>query len=108
MENTVKFKYAFDEKYDPEYVNGVLGGLNPNWELVMNFFMDRMQVPYEQEIEVLPDGSLNNEVVSQRPEKSDIRRVIKNGVIMNTTTALSIYSWMKQRLIEMGVDENDL
>lgn len=108
MSNTVRFKYVFDEEYDPEYVNGVLGGINPSGELVMNFFMDRSPVPYLQEMAVMPDGSLSNKVVAQEPEKADIRRVVKNGVIMNASTALTIYQWMKQRLIEMGVDENEL
>ena len=108
--NEVKFKYYFDDSYDPEYVNGTYGGPTPNGELVMHFFMDRFPIPYEVTQGLSSEGTpdINKVMVYPDQEEALIRRTIKTGIIMSPDTAISIYKWLKDRLCEMGVEENDL
>ena len=105
---TIKFKYIFDDDYEPEYINGVHGEINPCGELSMHFFMDRRPLPYELKQGLREDGTLNNEEMETSPSDPVVRRVVKAGVIMSPQTALSIYNWLKDRLVEMGVDNNDI
>ncbi len=109
MDNqTVKFKYIFNDDYDPEYINGAFGGLNTTGELVVNFYMDRIPIPYEVKQMINDDGTLNEEVEVTKPDEMKIRRVVKNGVVMNKDTAVSVYLWLKNQLKEMGVDDDEL
>lgn len=112
MENReIKFKYVFDDDYEPEYVTGAFGGVMPGGDLVVNFFLERLPIPYETKQAIDENGILDPNLTVVNPEPSDynkIRRTVKNGIILNTQTALSIYRWMKDKLSEMGVDESEL
>ncbi len=41
INNSFKFKYVFDDDYNPKYVNGAFGGVNPQGEINLNFYMER-------------------------------------------------------------------
>ena len=106
----VTFKYYFDKDYDPEYVNGAYGGQTPNGELVIHFFMDRYPMPYEVTQGLTEDGLLDDNNIQFVPalENAKIRRVVKTGVVMSKDTALNIYNWLALRLMEMGVEKDEL
>ena len=106
--NEIIFKYIFPEDYEPEYVNGTFVTIGSSDELIMNFFMDRPPMPYEQRFTVKDDGSLGNagEVIS--PKHFKMRRNVKTGIVVSKDTALSIYHWLRDQLIEMGVEKDDL
>ena len=104
----VVYKYIIPEDYEPEYINGIYGGLSPNGELVLNFFMDRFPIPLEARHAINEIGQVDNKTIQENNEDIKIRRVIKQGVMMSPNTAVSIYHWLKERLIEMGVNEDDL
>ncbi len=106
----MKAKYSFDDGYDPEYATGVLGGVLPSGELVVNFYLERMPIPYETEQEISDEGKISTDLVVTEgdPARLNVRRSIKSGVILSKNTTLSVYRWMRERLIEMGVGENEL
>lgn len=107
--NEVKFKYYFDDDYDPEYVNGAYGGQTPNGELVIHFFMDRFPIPYEITQGFTEDGALDENNIQIVPSiDSKVRRRVKTGVIMSPDTAHGIYNWLKMRLKEMGFTDDEL
>ena len=108
QQNSIKFKYAFADDYEPEYINGVHGGVSPNGELVVHFFMDRATIPNVITQAIREDGTLDGKDIQPEPSEPMIRRTIKSGIVMSPSTALSVYQWLKQRLGEMGVDDNDL
>lgn len=96
---TVKFKYHFDEDYNPVYINGAQGGINPNGEIIANFYLERFPLPYKQEQEINENGSFGN-VISSEPADLDksMLRFVKTGVIMNLQTAKSIHKWLGQHI----------
>lgn len=102
------FNYVFDDDYDPEYINGAFGGLNTCGELVMHFYFERHPLPYEERSEIDEEGRLTGDSNVTDPAEFKIRRVVKAGVVINKETALSLYNWMKERLEEMGVEDDDL
>lgn len=106
----VTFKYYFDKDYDPEYINGAYGGQTPNGELVIHFYMERFPIPYEVTQGLTDEGLLDEDNLEFVPaqDTAKIRRVVKNGVIMSRENAINVYQWLKMRLMEMGVDEDEL
>ena len=57
---------------------------------------------------VRESGRLVGELNVTDPAEFKIRRAVKTGVILNKETALSFYDWMRERLQEMGVEDDDL
>lgn len=96
MDNqTLKFKYIFSDDYNPVYVNGAQGGINPQGEIVANFYLERLALPVSQTQEITPDGRLGG-VVSSEPAdlNRSFVRFIKNGVVMNLQAAKNIHLWL--------------
>ena len=102
----IKFKYIFDDDYQPKFTNGVYGGLNPTGELIAHFYFERFPLPYETEMEIYEDGSANEEVI--KPKEYKHLRRIHSGVIMEKDTALTMYKWLGEALREMGVSDDEL
>ena len=98
-QKTIKFKYIFDENYNPVYVNGAQGGITPQGEIVANFYLERLALPNAQTQEVKADGTLG-EAISSEPEdlNNSFVRFIKNGVVMNLQTAISISNWLNKHI----------
>ena len=92
---SLKFKYIFSEDYNPIYVNGAHGGINPQGEIVANFYLERLALPDSQTQEINPNGRLGNVIGSEPTDLNrSFVRFVKNGVIMNLQTAKSIYAWL--------------
>ncbi|MGI6756784.1 MAG: hypothetical protein ACOX32_02570 [Bacteroidaceae bacterium] len=96
---TIKFKYIFDDSYNPIYINGAQGGINPHGEIISNFYLERLALPNSQTQELNAEGVPGNIIDS---EPSDLNqsfvRVIKVGVIMNLQTAKSIHTWLGEHI----------
>lgn len=92
---SLKFKYIFSDDYNPVYVNGAQGGINPQGEIVANFYLERLALPTSQTQELNPEGRLGNVVASEPADlNNSFVRFVENGIIMNLETAKSIHSWL--------------
>lgn len=105
---SIKFKYLFDKDYQPQYTNGVYGGLNPNGELIMNFYFERFPLPYEAEVLVDEAGRLVDSEQIVSPEYPKFLRNVHSGIVMDKEVALSVYKWMHDHLLQMGVSSDEL
>jgi hypothetical protein len=100
---SIKCKYIFKDSYNPVYVNGAQGGINPQGEIIINFYLERFALPNSQTFEI-SDGSLNaaREVDSDPKDlKNSFIRYIENGVIMNYQTAKEIHRWLGNHLSKL-------
>jgi hypothetical protein len=97
---TIKCKYIFEKNYNPKYVNGAQGGINPSGEIVINFYLERTALPISQTYELSEDESQTAQEVSSEPDdlKESFVRVIENGIIMNYKTAKEIHHWLGQHI----------
>lgn len=92
----IKCKYIFNNDYNPIYINGAQGGINPQGDIIVNFYLERNALPLSQIYEI-KEGYDNtvNEVESEPPDlKNSFVRVIENGIIMNYQTAKEIHKWL--------------
>lgn len=101
---TLKFKYKFSEEYNPVYANGAFGGVTPNGELVVNFYLERHAIPKSQTMALAPDGKLGEEIEREPDDhKSSMVRYVGPGVVLSPLAAAQIYSFIGQHLKSMGV-----
>ena len=100
--NEIKFKYVYADNYNPAYINGAHGGLTPRGELVVNFYLERLDLPSSITHELLPNGALGSEV-SQEPAdtKNSLVRFIESGIVLSYENARIIHGWLGERIKEM-------
>jgi hypothetical protein len=98
INNSFKFKYVFDDDYNPKYVNGAFGGVNPQGEINLNFYMERFAIPKKEQVEIDSQSNITN--VTHEPEDVDSRfiRFIQCGITMNRERAQEIYEFLGQLL----------
>lgn len=103
----IKFKYLFDKNYDPDYVNGIYGGINPTGELVIHFFLERIPLPYEESVNLDAGGEAFGETFVVAPDEYKFIRSIKSGVVLNKNTAKTLLDWLQTVIPEMEDGENN-
>jgi hypothetical protein len=92
--NSIKFKYIFEDNYNPEYINGAYGGITPKGEIVINFFFERHGLPKSETIS-LTDGQLGSEIEREPVDhKQSMVRVVKNGIILSLKNAKTINDFL--------------
>lgn len=93
----VNFKYIFPDDYNPQYANGVHGGVTTQGEIALNFFVERHPLPFEETFSLNADGSLGNNLV-RSPEVQDgtlmVVRFISSGVILNREAAMRVHEFL--------------
>ncbi len=98
-EGEVKFKYIFNDDYNPVYVNGAHGGVNSQGEIIVNFYLERMGLPNSQTNAITSEGKLGDVIASDPKDLNQSHiRFIRNGIIMNLQTAITIHNWLGQHI----------
>lgn len=101
MSNEIKFKYIFEEDYNPKYVNGAFGGVSPLGEIIVNFYLERIPLPYE-DIHELNDNGQIGIMKERKPEDFNtiMIRYIQSGIVLSLEQAKSIHSWLGNNIKE--------
>ena len=94
----VKFIYNKPENYNPQFINGVIGGLTTRGEIILNFFFEHSDIPKEETNIINADGFPERKV--PRAEIPEVLRDIKVGIIVSPSIAGSIYEFLKSVLTE--------
>lgn len=102
----VNFKYKFDDNYNPLYINGAYGGINPRGEIIANFYFERNPLPYEEKRHIDEAGEFVGEIETNPKEhETNVVRYVSAGVVMNLDSAKAIHQWLGQH-IEQFEQEN--
>jgi hypothetical protein len=91
----IKFKYIFQDDYNPKYVNGAFGGISPQGEIVLNFYLERVALPRSQTYSV-KEGLALSEISEQREpgdHESSVVRFVENGIVLDLAHAEDIHRW---------------
>jgi len=103
---TVRFKYVFAEDYNPIYANGAWGGINPDGEIVINFYLQRLALPDSVTHSVGPEGRVGAQM-KQEPEsqKHTFVRYVTNGVVLDLKHAKTIRDWLDKHIADAEARE---
>ena len=101
----VLVKYLFADDYAPAYANGAWGGMTPQGEICVHFFLDRAPLPNTEQYEVEGD-SLKGPLVTApaHPDMAAVAvRQIVAGITMSPKTARALVEFLQARLGEMEI-----
>ncbi len=111
-DNKIRFKYVFDDKYDPVYISGAMGGITPKREVVVNFFFERHPIPYSETYSLDNVGVIGQRIDAKPSVKEDMFqfiRTIKSGVILNLKTAKELREFLDHHIALLEeLEQNDL
>jgi len=109
--NKIISKYIFKDDYNPKYINGAFGGIGPQGEFIVNFYLERVALPNSQTFEI-QEGNVFSEIESERKpadHEQSLVRVVENGIIMDYQHAKEIHRWLGEHLktFEQNVLKNE-
>ena len=90
------FKYVIPDHITDNYVNGVFGGTTPREEIHMHFFSERNPIPKAFTLESTQKDNIPKEI--EVIKGGDVVRLIQASIIMDINTAVSIRSWLDDRI----------
>ena len=85
----IRYEYEQDPETRLQYTHGVWGGINPQGEIEISFYLESDKMPPYSERIIAPDGSFGHEIAPYNDEERTITRHIHSRVVMNYHTARS-------------------
>lgn len=102
----VRYEYQQDAESRLNYAHGVWGGINPQGEIEINFYLESDKIPPYSERLVAPDGSFGHEIAPY--DNGDMRvitRRIHSRVLLNYHTARAVLEWLEDKVEALEVEE---
>ncbi len=101
------FEYVTGPDYREFYVNGARGGIQSAYHLRMEFYVEKLRMPFTKEkLEVLPDGT-QRRVPLDGEDKKVVEREFKVGIMMPFYAVKELFRWLSQRLPEIEAIEKE-
>ena len=101
----IRYEYEHDPKARLNYAHGVWGGINPQGEIEVNFYMESDKLPPYSERLVAPDGSFGHEMAPFDEDVRVITRHVHTRVVLNYHTARSILEWLEDKVETLEMEE---
>jgi hypothetical protein len=101
----IRYEYLQEPNARLHYAHGVWGGINPQGEIEVNFYLESDAMPAYSERLVAPDGSFGHEIVPQDDEVRIVSRTIHSRVLLNYHTARAVLEWLEDKLDMLDMEE---
>ena len=101
----IRYEYEHDPQARLHYAHGVWGGINPQGEIEINFYVEGDKMPSFSERMVAPDGSFGHEMA---PGEADVRTIVRHvhsKVIVNYQTARALLEWLEDKVEALDAEE---
>jgi hypothetical protein len=101
----IRYEYLQDPDVRIRYAHGVWGGINPQGEVEVNFYLESDKMPSYSERLVAPDGSFGHEMAPPDAEVRTVTRTIHSRVILNYHTARAVLEWLEDKLDMLAMED---
>jgi hypothetical protein len=101
----IRYEYQQDADARVQYAHGVWGGINPQGEVEVNFYLESDKIPPYSERLVAPDGSFGHEIAPYDAEVRTVVRTIHSRVILNYHTARAVLEWLEDKLDMLAMED---
>ena len=101
----IRYEYLQDPDTRIRYAHGVWGGINPQGEIEVNFYLESDKMPQYSERLVAPDGSFGHEMAPHDAELRTVTRTIHSRVILNYHTARAVLEWLEDKLDMLEMED---
>lgn len=102
----VRYEYSQDPDCRLQYAHGVWGGINPQSEIEVNFYVESDKLPMFSQRAVDPDGRFGDEEVPFDEEERVISRHIHTRVLLSYDTALALKRWLEEKIDTLELEES--
>ncbi|MGA9098844.1 MAG: hypothetical protein WB392_07935 [Methanotrichaceae archaeon] len=99
----IKFIYNTPENYNPQFINGVIGGPSTRGEIILNFFFEHSSLPKEEVNKIDAKGITERELPIPM-----VLRDIKVGIIMSPSVAESIRGFLEEIIKQVAIREKEM
>lgn len=94
----IRYEYEEDKKARLQYAHGVWGGINPQGEIEINFYVEGDRIPAYSERMIAPDGSFGHEMAPHDENVRTIVRRVHSRVIVSYQTARALLNWLEDKV----------
>ena len=101
----IRYEYVQNPDVRMQYAHGVWGGVNPQGEIEVNFYLESDKMPPYSERLVAPDGSFGHEVIPQDEDLRTVVRTLHSRVILNYHAARAVLEWLEDKLDLLDMEE---
>ena len=102
----IRYEYVNDPTVRLNYSHGVWGGINPQGEIEMNFYLESDKMPPYSERRVEADGSFGLEMASFDEDIRVITRYIHSKVVVSYPTAKALLEWLEEKVSSIELEGN--
>ena len=102
-----KIRYEYEQKKNarPNYTHGVWGGINPQGEIELNFYVESDKVPTFSERNVDEEGSFGPEMAPYNEDARTVVRNIHSKILVNYQTARALLEWLEEKVETLEAEE---
>lgn len=101
----IRYEYEHESEARLQYAHGVWGGINPQGEIEINFYLESDKMPDYSERRVEPDGSFGQEMAPFDEEVRVVTRRIHSKVLINYNTAHALLEWLEEKIEALDMEE---
>ena len=94
----IRYEYQQDPEVRIKYSHGVLGGINSQGEIEMNFYAESDALPPYSERIIAPDGSFGHEIAPYDESLKLITRHIHSKVVLSYQSARGLLEWLEDQV----------
>ncbi len=94
----IKFDYLKSPDYRTIYINGVFGGISPRGQIYISVWKERWPIPKQVTYHLKEDGTVTNEIESERIAREAIIREVEVGLLMDIGTAIAMRNWLDEKI----------
>lgn len=94
----VRYEYVVEPESRLRYAHGVWGGINPQGEVEISFYVESDKMPPYSECLVAPDGTFGHEVAPFDEEQRTVVRHVHSKVVLNYHTARAMLEWLEDKV----------
>src|SRR5438874_1780807 len=99
-EQLVRFDYIKSNLFRVIHADGVVGGLTPRLDIHMDFWSERFPIPQRVVHTLTDDGTLGEELKTERLTREGIVREVEAGVVLDLEVAKAFREWLTDRIAE--------
>ncbi len=100
----IRYEYNIEPEVRLRSAHGVWGGINPQGEVEINFYVESDKMPPYSESVITADGLMGHEMAPYSEEERVIVRNIHSKIIINAQTARAMLEWLEDKV---SILEND-
>jgi hypothetical protein len=109
--DNLRIRFEYQQRPDSrlEYAHGVWGGINPQGEIELNFYIESDKLPPYSERILTPEGDMGHETAPQEdPNFKVVNRYVHSRLLLNYHTARAVQDWLQEKIEALESEMDDM